>query len=432
MRRNKLIVYLILFIWFVISFVTNILGPIMPAIIENYQLSLTMAAFLPFSFFLAYGIMSAPAGMLIEKFGEKRSMLIAVGLNFIGSFLFALYPIYGIALASLFIIGIGMAMLQVIINPLMREAGGEENFAFYSVMGQLVFGAASFVSPHVYTSLINNLKDYKGGGNIVIDTLSKLIPENLAWISLYWIFSLVFIAVIIIIAFVKLPKVELKDDEKAGAIETYFSLLKNKEVILFLLGIMAYVGTEQGLANWMSQFLHTYHGYSPELEGAQAISWFWGLMSLGCLLGLVLLKILDSKLVLKIFTSLSIISVAAALFGSSSVAIIAFPLTGFFISVMFSIIFSLALNSVKNHHGAFSGILCSGIFGGALVPLIIGSLGDIFGLKIAMMFLFISLAYIISIAFWAKPLVDNKTISIKELIASITGKEKLKTIKSHI
>jgi len=404
----------------------------MPAIIENYQLSLTMAAFLPFSFFLAYGIMSAPAGMLIEKFGEKRSMLIAVGLNFIGSFLFALYPIYGIALASLFIIGIGMAMLQVIINPLMREAGGEENFAFYSVMGQLVFGAASFVSPHVYTSLINNLKDYKGGGNIVIDTLSKLIPENLAWISLYWIFSLVFIAVIIIIAFVKLPKVELKDDEKAGAIETYFSLLKNKEVILFLLGIMAYVGTEQGLANWMSQFLHTYHGYSPELEGAQAISWFWGLMSLGCLLGLVLLKILDSKLVLKIFTSLSIISVAAALFGSSSVAIIAFPLTGFFISVMFSIIFSLALNSVKNHHGAFSGILCSGIFGGALVPLIIGSLGDIFGLKIAMMFLFISLAYIISIAFWAKPLVDNKTISIKELMASITGKEKLKTIKSHI
>jgi len=422
MRRSKLIVCLILFIWFVISFVTNILGPIMPAIIENYQLSLSMAAFLPFSFFLAYGIMSAPAGILIEKFGAKPSMLIAVGLNFLGSLLFALYPIYIVALASLFIIGIGMAMLQVIINPIMREAGGEENFAFYSVMGQLVFGAASFVSPHVYTLLISNLKDYNGGGNIIIDTLSKLIPENLAWISLYWIFSLVFVAVIIIISFVKLPKVELKEDEKAGALDTYISLLKKKEVKLFFLGIMAYVGTEQGIANWMSQFLNTYHGLSPELEGANAISWFWGLMSLGCLIGLVLLKLIDSKLVLKVFTSLSVISIACALFGSASVAIIAFPLTGFFISVMFSIIFSLALNSVKNHHGAFSGILCSGIFGGALVPLIIGFLGDIFGLQLAMMFLFITLAYIMSIAFWAKPLVDNKTLSIKELIRSI-GKE---------
>src|ERR1035437_5360245 len=149
MRRNKFVVVLILFIWFVISFITNILGPIMPVLIDNFKLSLTLAAFLPFSFFLAYGIMSIPAGMMIERFGEKPSMLVAFGLTFIGSFLFATFPVYIMALASLFIIGIGMAMLQVIINPLMREAGGEEHFAFNSVLAQLIFGAASFVSPFV-------------------------------------------------------------------------------------------------------------------------------------------------------------------------------------------------------------------------------------------------------------------------------------------
>ncbi|TKG96310.1 MFS transporter [Puteibacter caeruleilacunae] len=419
MRRSKFIVFLILCIWFVISFVTNILGPIMPAIIENYQLSLTMAAFLPFSFFLAYGIMSAPAGALIEKFGEKVSMLIAFGLNLAGAFVFSLFPIYEIALISLFIIGIGMAMLQVIINPLMREAGGEENFAFYSVMGQLVFGAASFVSPQVFTYLMRELDGYQGGGNLMIDTLSKLIPAELPWSSLYWLFTLVFIVVIIVISMIKLPKVELKEDEKAGAFKTYLELLKDKRVILFFLGIMAYVGTEQGLANWMSKFLNTYHGIDPEGAGATAISWFWGLMSLGCLLGLVLLKLLDSKLVLKLFTVTSMIAVAVALFGSGSMSLIAFPAAGFFISVMFSIIFSLALNSVKNHHGAFSGILCSGIFGGALVPLIIGALGDILGLKMAMMFLFVTLGYIMSVAYWAKPLVDNKVVSVKELFASL-------------
>ena len=416
MRRSKFLVLLILFVWFVISFVTNILGPIMPAIIDNYKLSLTMAAFLPFSFFLAYGVMSAPAGVMIEKLGEKTSMLIAFGLNFIGAFLFALFPVYSVALASLFIIGIGMAMLQVIINPLMREAGGEENFAFYSVMGQLVFGAASFVSPHVFTYLMRELSGYSGGGNLMIETLSYLIPANLPWSSLYWLFAVVFTLMLIIIGLIKLPKVELKEDEKAGALGTYVELLKDKKVILFLLGIMAYVGTEQGLANWMSKFLNTYHGIDPEGTGATVISWFWGLMSLGCLLGLVLLKLLDSKLVLKMFTTLSLISVAVALFGNASVSMIAFPAAGFFISVMFSIIFSLALNSMTEHHGAFSGILCFGIFGGALVPLIIGWLGDMVGLRMALMFLFVTLGYVMSVGFWAKPLVDNKTVRFAELI----------------
>jgi fucose permease len=196
-------------------------------------------------------------------------------------------------------------------------------------------------------------------------------------------------------------------------------LLKDKKVILFFLGILAYVGTEQGLANWMSKFLSTYHNIDPEGAGASSIAWFWGLMSIGCLLGLMLLKLMDSKVVLRIFTTASILSVLIALFGNTEMSLIAFPACGFFISVMFSIIFSLALNSVKNHHGAFSGILCSGIFGGALVPLIIGSLGDVIGLKLAMMFLLVTLGYIMSISVWAKPLVNNKVVSVKELLKGI-------------
>lgn len=125
MQRNNFLVGVILLIWFVISFVTNILGQVMPIIIQTYKLSLTMAAFLPFSFFLAYGIMSIPSGIMIERIGEKKSMLIAFSLNFIGALAFGLYPQYGIALGSLFIIGMGMAMLQVIINPLMRTAGAK-------------------------------------------------------------------------------------------------------------------------------------------------------------------------------------------------------------------------------------------------------------------------------------------------------------------
>lgn len=417
MKRNGFIVFLILCIWFVISFITNILGPLMPVIIENYQLSLTLAAFLPFSFFLAYGLMSIPAGLMIEHFGEKISMLVAFGFTFLGTFLFSLFPVYAVALASLFIIGIGMAMLQVIINPLMREAGGKENFAFNSALAQLVFGAASFVSPFVFTYLMKELSNYTGDGNLFIHTLSRLIPPELPWSSLYWLFTLIILIMLIVIIAVKLPKVELKEDEKSGAFKSYIDLLKQKEVILYFLAIMAYVGTEQGIANWMSKFLDTYHGFNPEIEGASAIAWFWGLMSIGCLLGLAVLKLVDSKLVLKVISLLSIGTITVALFGPAQLALWAFPLAGFFISLMFSVIFSLALNSVKKHHGSFSGILCSGIFGGALVPLIIGWIGDQIGLRFAMLFLYVTLGYILFIPFWAKPIVNNKTVKLSELFS---------------
>jgi len=181
---------------------------------------------------------------------------------------------------------------------------------------------------------------------------------------------------------------------------------------------MAYVGTEQGIANWMSKFLNTYHGIDPQGQGAAAISWFWGLMTLGCLTGLGLLKLMDSKRILKIFTILTMITLFLALFGPAEISLYAFPAIGFLISMMWGIIFSLALNSEKMHHGSFSGILCSGIFGGALVPLIIGWLGDHIGLRLAMLFLFITLGYILSVAFWAKPIIDNKTISLRELLGN--------------
>ena len=101
MNKNNWIVLLILCIWFVISFVTNILGPMLPMIIDSFGLSLTLAAFLPFSFFLAYGIMSIPAGMIIERFGGKISLLVAFSLTFLGAGLFVMFPTYPIVLTSL-------------------------------------------------------------------------------------------------------------------------------------------------------------------------------------------------------------------------------------------------------------------------------------------------------------------------------------------
>jgi fucose permease len=131
-------------------------------------------------------------------------------------------------------------------------------------------------------------------------------------------------------------------------------------------------------------------------------------------LGLVLVKLMDSRRVLILFSILAILSLTAALFGSGRTALIAFPMVGFFASVMYPIIFSLALNSMDEHHGSFSGILVTGIIGGAIVPLIIGWLGDQIGLRYGMCFLYATMGFILSIGFWAKPIITNKTIRLRK------------------
>lgn len=408
-KRNYYIVFLILLTFFVISFLTNIIGPLVPDIIRGFNLSLTLVAVLPFAFFIAYGIVSIPAGIMVEKYKEKKVMIVAFIVSFIGALMLALFPNYLTAVVSLFLIGSGMAMLQVVINPLLRTSGGVENYAFNSVLAQLIFGLASFISPLVYSYLVLDLKS-SGSHDVFLSFFSSLVPADLTWISLYWLFAFVSIIMIIVILVSKFPKVILSEDEKAPALKVHIDLLKKPMVVLFFIGIFCYVGTEQGVANWISQFLLEYHQYNPQTSGAKAVAYFWGLMTAGGLLGLVLLKIMDSRKVLIAFTLLAIISLSFGLFSKGSVALIAFPLVGFFASVMYPIIFSLALNSLKEHHGAFSGILLTGVIGGAVVPLIIGWMGDHWGLRSGMFFLYLTLGYILSVGFWARPIISNKTI----------------------
>lgn len=407
MKKNYLIVGLVLLTFFVISFLTNIIGPLIPEIINSFRLSLTLVSFLPFAFFVAYGFMSIPAGVMTEKFGGKFVMLFAFGIAFLGALLFGLYPKYNMAIISLFLIGSGMAMLQVVINPLLRTAGGEAEFSFYSLMGQLFFGLASFISPLVYTYLSQNMST---NNNTLFYLLNKVVPSNLTWVSFYWLFAFISLIMILVIAAFSFPKIELKEDEKAGAFKVHIELLKNKTVLLYFLGIFCYVGSEQGVANWISQFLFTYHGYDSQTVGAQVVSWFWGMMTAGTFVGLILVKLFDTRNILILFTALAILSLSIALFGGASITLYAFPAVGFFIAVMYPIIISLGLNSVSTHHGSFAGILMTGICGGAIIPLIVGVLGDHYTLKYGMLFLFITFGYILSIGIWAKPLINNSQI----------------------
>ena len=116
-------------------------------------MSLGAAGLLPFAFFIAYAIFSLPSGYFIEIYGEKKIMIVAFIIAFIGSLCFSLFTNYITGIVSLLLIGAGMSILQVAINPLLRSCANAENFAFFSILGQLFFGLASYLSPILYIQI---------------------------------------------------------------------------------------------------------------------------------------------------------------------------------------------------------------------------------------------------------------------------------------
>jgi fucose permease len=132
---------------------------------------------------------------------------------------------------------------------------------------------------------------------------------------------------------------------------------------------------------------------------------------------MLLLKIFDSRKVLIGACVGALLCLSTALFGPANVSVIAFPAIGLFTSVMWPIVISLALNSVAEHHGSFSGILSTAIVGGAVVPVIIGGIGDCLGLRTGVAFLYVTFGLVLSVGFWAKSLISNATISLKRTTA---------------
>src|SRR5258708_27283849 len=130
---------------------------------------------------------------------------------------------------------------------------------------------------------------------------------------------------VIVLFFSGFTKVQHTAEERAGSLDMYRTLARQRVVWLYFAAMFAYVGCEQGTADWMSTFLSQYHGLDPHTTGAAAVSWFWGLLTAGCLVGMLLLKILDSRRVLICASLVALLFLSAALFGPATGSVIAFP-----------------------------------------------------------------------------------------------------------
>jgi len=418
MKHNYFIVLLVMVVFVAVSFVTNLMDPMGTDIQASFSLNETQLGYLSFAMFIAYAVMSIPAGLLVERFSAKAVLIVAFLFSTLGAFAIAVSPSFAMAIPAFFFIGVGFAMLQVVTIPLLRVAGGGENMAFFGNMSQLIFALGSTLSPYVYVYLVNGLKSPAASQNILISTLARVAPAGLFWVSLYWVIAVILLAMMLVIAFVRWPRLELTENEKIGSFATFVQLLKSKTVWLYFIGVICYVGTEQGIATKIKGFLVNCHNVDPDLADKVAVSGFWGAMAVGCAVGMGLMKLFDSRKVLMVFSAGGALTLLFALFTpSANAAMFALLMLGFWCSVGCPIVFALALNSLEKYHGTLTGILCTGIVGGGFLPPIIGNIADHFGpmgLRYGMLAILLTWGYLFSMGLWARPLINNITIGSQQ------------------
>ena len=407
MRSQHPVLILLVLIGFItVSFITNLLGPIFPELISDFAIGLMLAGFFPFAFFIAYGVMSIPAGLLIERFGERAMMMFAYSLSALSCGIFVLLPHFAVAMLSLFCLGLAMSVLQVVMNPLLRFAAGSEHYSFMAVLGQLLFGLTAAITPVIYQQLtVLNVDSW-------LYPLLVWLPANMPWLSLYLLFAVICLLMLVWLWFCPFPAntAPVSPPESARVmLQSQWLLLKNSTVQKFFIAVFCYVALEQGIANSIAVYLQQVHQVDAVSTGASAVGQFWLNMTIGCVLGLGLLKLFDCRFILLIFSASSLVLLLLALSGDKQLALHCLPLLGGSLSVMWSIIFALALNSMPNQHGAVAGVLCTGIIGGAFTSPLLGLLAEqLDSIRLAMLLLLLPLAYLISVAFWAKPIVNNQ------------------------
>ena len=356
--------------YFAFGMITNVLGVIIPEAIKQYSLTNFEGGLLAFSFFVAYGIFSIPTGMLLDRFGAKPLLLVGVGLMAFGCLFVVWADTYPLLLAMTFAIGVGVTMVQTAGNPLIQHLDVLENYHRNLTLTIGFCGIGAFLGPFLLAII-------RGTGR--------------NWQSLYIVFALLCFVLLALLAISNFAGTRTASDSKFRA-DQIGKLLANPLVLMYCLGIFCYVGAEVGTASWIVKFFQNVHGTSTEVANLESASFlvkvlptlpalvvalFWGLQGTGRLVSGAVLKKFGSRRILRIYSFMALALLLIADFGSQSVSAFGFAACGFFTSVLFTLIFSGTINSFDEHQGTISGLLCTAILGGALIPPIVGWVGEI-------------------------------------------------------
>jgi len=406
-------------LFFMWGLITVLVDSLIPRLKEIFELSYFEAGLVQFAFFIAYGLISIPAGNLLHRIGYKKGIIVGLAIMGFGCLLFvpaASYRFFSLFLTGYFILASGMTILQVAANPYVTVLGDEKGAssrlnlsqAFNSVGTTIApaIGAIFILSDHIKSSEEIKALD-KASKEMYYSAEASAVQKPFLFLAL----ALVALALIVVVA--KLPQLL---NTKAST--NYKSALKDNKLKFGAIGIFLYVGAEVAIGSYlvnyfldmnlaevirtnpsMSKILSLFHTEINTIDNKAVVAsflvFYWGGAMVGRFIGSYLTRIYRPNAVLSMFSIFAMLFVVISMSTTGLVSMWAILAVGLFNSIMFPTIFSLAIEDLGELKPQGSGILCTAIAGGAFIPPLYGFFTDLSGFKIAFILVLFCYGYIL-------------------------------------
>ncbi len=412
--------YSLMVLFFMMGFITCLNDILVPYLKQVFHLTYTQASLIQFCFFSAYAIMSIPSSKLIEKIGYKKAMITGFVVAAAGCLLF--FPAvtlhsYVVFLVALFILATGIVLLQVAGNPYVAVLGDPETSSARLTFAQALNSVGTFLAPYF-------------GKYFILSALSHTSAEavKIPYVGL----ATTLLVIAFILSRINLPSISSASDDEHTEIEladdtTKTSAWSFPHLVFGVVAIFMYVGGEVAIGSYLiNYFKQPEIAGLTEVAGAVFVSYYWGGAMVGRFLGTALLSRFKPNLVLSVFAILAISMILISVNSTGSIAMWSIISVGFFNSIMFPTIFTLAVKGLGKYTTQASGFLSTAIVGGAIVPVAFGAVVDYYmnsgqseatGLRFALIIPMICYAYIAWFGF--KGYSDKKTLDATSLDSNV-------------
>jgi len=435
-RSAFIVVTVLFFLW---GFITVLVDSLIPRLKDVFELSYFQAGLVQFAFFGAFFVFSFPAGWLLAKIGYQKGIVLGLVTMAVGCVLFspaASERIFGVFLLGYFTLAAGITILQVAANPYVAVLGSEDGASSRLNLSQAFNSLGTAIAP-IVGSLFLLSDTIMSSAEISSLTASEqevyYISEASAVQTPFYVLAGCIALLALFFVFKKLPKI-LEKSPKGG----YAKLLGNRHVLMGVLGIFLYVGAEVAIGSYLvnyfldmnlaivvaenttmmniangiaNLFNKTFDGRDPKALLGIFVIFYWSGAMIGRFIGAYLTRIMRPGRVLGIFAVLAILMLLISMNTGGLVAMWSILAVGLFNSIMFPTIFTLTIDGLGDLKPQASGLLCTAIVGGAIIPPLYGLLTDNVGFKWALFLVIACYAYILFFGFKKRTISKLPTIN---------------------
>ena len=327
----------------------------------DLHLSDAVANTLPSLVFFWFLVFAVPTGILMNRIGRRRTVLISIAVTLLSLLLAIVASNFALMLCAFSLLGIGNALMQTSLNPLVATVVKGGNLASTLTFGQFVKAIASFLAPYI----------------AVWGATAQIPSFGMGWKMLFPIYAAIGLAALLLLG--STPIEEERAEQQGAGFRDCVGLLRRPLIALSFIGIICHVGIDVGTNAMAPKLLMERLGIGLD-EAAFSSSLYFAFRTLGCLSGSMLLRIVSGRTFFALSVVMMLLAMAGMAWGEApAVLYIAIALVGYGNSNIFPMIFAEALRSDAEHGNEVSGLMVMGLAGGALFPIVMGFASDAVG-----------------------------------------------------